>query len=872
MMDATSLNPGVLARNYDPTIAFLKGFFSSTENEVELRSLPNERGQGSARSYIGRDVEEVEAFLRELDGAQRGTFFGVATRKVGAKHGRREDLAELSALWVDIDCYKGGPTKQEVTDKLRSLPLPPSIIIDSGRGIHAYWPLKEPIDISTPGPQDDELKGELRRLAGVVGGDLNVCDLARVMRLPGSQHTKQEPWAEVTVLYDDYDRRYDLSDISDWLDYQRPVIVLPAPESSRGLGTEDDPFTAAAKRLGYKPPVDVERALKAMSYQAPGQNSIHQTQLIVSASFAARGEDVDVIVDTLMRATRAAAGRDGDHWNWAREEANIRCMTETACAKFADSRTRAMSSKPAENEIVALKAAASGEVIDLTKERNARSPQGQVTDGPSNRNDHVIVQVAQTARKAWEEKVGQLMHRGADTFVYERITGLWRPFDGGDDKLLRSYIQEAINVLGKDPKNTLKSAAHSYIMEDLGLFKDSVEFDRHGKLVFRNGVLDPKTGVVEPHSPDHFATRRIDVIYDPTATAPRWMEYLSLITTDFGEEAAAVIAVVQEWFGILIHTGVKTREMMCALIIYGGSYTGKSQLSIIAKALVGNRVCSMPARVLEQHFGLEALLGTAAWIADDAFSPTEYLDAEWFKVIVTGEERSVARKNKTSVQVKFGIPVLLTTNHLPRVKDDSQAVYNRSILLPLNHVLDRAWVRQQDVGDYASIGEYVVGEELAGVVNWALEGLTRIVERRDFDLPACLEVAGVQFALDNNPVAGWISDCVEKDPNVMVDRRDVYASYAGWCQMEHGIDTKLISPRAFLPMLRHTGLILDEKRYCSGGLDQRALIGLRLTSDGIAMLRYYEANMFNRDVTSGLDDNEVNQRAPGGVSVQKARF
>jgi hypothetical protein len=50
------------------------------------------------------------------------------------------------------------------------------------------------------------------------------------------------------------------------------------------------------------------------------------------------------------------------------------------------------------------------------------------------------------------------------------------------------------------------------------------------------------------------------------------------------------------------------------------------------------------------------------------------------------------------------------------VKDDSQAVYNRSILLPLNHVLDRAWVRQQDVGDYASIGEYVVGEELAGVV------------------------------------------------------------------------------------------------------------------------------------------------------------
>jgi phage/plasmid-associated DNA primase len=312
--------------------------------------------------------------------------------------------------------------------------------------------------------------------------------------------------------------------------------------------------------------------------------------------------------------------------------------------------------------------------------------------------------------------------------------------------------------------------------------------------------------------------------------------------------------------------------MMRALIIYGGSYTGKSQLSIVAKFLIGNRVCSMPARVLNQHFGPEALLGTAAWIADDAISPTEYLDAEWFKVIVTGEERSVARKNKTSVQAKFGIPVLWTTNHLPRVKDDSDAVYNRSILVPMNHVLDRAWVRQQDIGDYASIGEYIVGLELAGVVNWALEGLARIVERRDFDLPACLKAAGEQFAMDNNPVAGWISECVEKEPNVMVDRRDVYASFAGWYQMEHGIDTKLISQRAFWPMLRHTGLIQDEQRYSAGGLDQRGIIGLCLTSDGIAMLRYYEANMPRYDVTSDHENYEVNQPAPGGVPVKKARF
>ena len=58
MMDVTSPDPSVPTnptRNYDPTIAFLKGFFSDTEGAVELRSLDNVDRRSPARMWFGRE-------------------------------------------------------------------------------------------------------------------------------------------------------------------------------------------------------------------------------------------------------------------------------------------------------------------------------------------------------------------------------------------------------------------------------------------------------------------------------------------------------------------------------------------------------------------------------------------------------------------------------------------------------------------------------------------------------------------------------------------------------------------------------------------------------------------------------------------------
>ena len=349
-------------RSYRATAAFLADFFGpATEHAVELRSLTNRSSDGPARPLFTRDTDVIAAHCARWDAGGRGMVFGVCTRITGSHTGRRVDLAECPALWADIDTDKMGLERNAVAAALRPLPFPPSVIVDSGGGLHAYWLLNEAIDVRADVPDAETteaaITSALKQLAGICAGDLNVCDLARVMRLPGTLNTKPDVMAanantpaETRVL-DATWARHEFDDLVEWLDWQRPVVERPAAGDAEPETPDDNPYLAAAKRLGFKSPLDVEQALAAMTYLGEGKTGIHQTQLRISASLASQDVEEDEIVALLLDATRTAAGHHGATWNWRREVAAIRRMIATAREKFGD-RPRSASSawpRPARN-------------------------------------------------------------------------------------------------------------------------------------------------------------------------------------------------------------------------------------------------------------------------------------------------------------------------------------------------------------------------------------------------------------------------------------------------------------------------------------------------------------------------------------------
>ncbi len=99
---------------------------------------------------------------------------------------------------------------------LARAPLPPSSVVHSGGGLHAYWHLVEPLDAVTERERAESL---LRRLAAYFTSDVYVAEVARVLRVPGTLNYKAKYGEPRPVVLErlDAERAYNPSDFDEWL-------------------------------------------------------------------------------------------------------------------------------------------------------------------------------------------------------------------------------------------------------------------------------------------------------------------------------------------------------------------------------------------------------------------------------------------------------------------------------------------------------------------------------------------------------------------------------------------------------------------------------------------------------------------------------
>ena len=181
---------------------------------------------GNARSFWSKvgDKRTLTNALNRGTALNResgyGLYFAPCLR--GDKQGKAEAAALLPALWVDLDCDDDSARRAAAMTKLRVFDLPPSAIIDSGGGLHAYWLLSEPATLDESSRK--QAAGILRGLFSALGGDPQyVKSVASVMRLIGSVNTKPERGGVIVTLVELHpDRRYPLSDFA-WLESQPQV-------------------------------------------------------------------------------------------------------------------------------------------------------------------------------------------------------------------------------------------------------------------------------------------------------------------------------------------------------------------------------------------------------------------------------------------------------------------------------------------------------------------------------------------------------------------------------------------------------------------------------------------------------------------------
>ncbi len=806
---------------------FIKHLFGDvSESPVYICSLANERDdplEPTERRVATRDGLDIERFIAKWDRKGRGLFFCVGT--VNGPKRAKEFICETIGLHADIDMKDIDDSRADVERKLANLRFPPSLTIFSGNGIHAYWLFKESIPTQA---EINRIEDALRLLADLVGGDISVCEVSRLMRLPGSHNTKRDGFTPVEVLTSS-PHRYELDDLEEWLAETSPVILRKIRPQAV---VDTNPFLEAAKTLGFKPSIDVEKRLAAMSYMAGGDAAIHQTQLAVSASLLNSGTPMEEVVDTILNATRCAAAGYGERWNWKREERAIRGMCMAWLKKHPQA-TPKPAPQPAAQHPAA--AAPKADVVNLAEKRQATAAQKKPQPKQVVNPDKALVPavVADGVISTIRQQGQDILLTEGEVWLYAQ--GIWHVATPADNQWLLTLIQSGFEALSEPCKPASLTAAYKRLTEHPGLFKRDVPWASSNVIVCQNGVLEIASRAFHPHGPQWFAKRKIGTNYEPGATCPLFEAFVTSLFADRGADAAGFVQVVQHWMGSAMAVSHLSREERKALMLVGPSRTGKTELSRIIRLQIGDPIATPSVAEISERFGLSSLYDAAAWIRDDAINEGDDLDPQRFKTIVTGEPIDIERKHRPAVPgVELQIPVLLTTNALPKARDKSDAIFNRALVLEMTNIVseDEAHRARQRLGvpRGETLGSWLASQEGPGILNWALEGLTALLTRGSYDLPETVRNAIQRFKDDNNPVGEWARTAVRKSPHGRVSRADIMCAYHGWQREQDGDEARAFGARAFFPRLRAAAPWTGDYMDHTG---RRFVAGLALTDEGL---------------------------------------
>lgn len=213
------------------------------------------------RSKHFDSIERATAYIEQLESTGRyDIYFGCALYRPGIKNGRGKaaDVVKITVLWADIDFGPGHeknvpPDEAAARRILDRIPFPPSIVVNSGHGLHAYWLLVEPVS-----PEDGAAElargfcDAIREIARLHGYELDaVGDLARVLRPPGTTNRKNpDDPRRVEVLEFHPERRYEADDLRAWIDDGAGEPVAASMVKS----TQDNGDSELVLRPDAKPP------------------------------------------------------------------------------------------------------------------------------------------------------------------------------------------------------------------------------------------------------------------------------------------------------------------------------------------------------------------------------------------------------------------------------------------------------------------------------------------------------------------------------------------------------------------------------------------------------------------------------------------
>jgi len=352
-------------------------------------------------------------------------------------------------------------------------------------------------------------------------------------------------------------------------------------------------------------------------------------------------------------------------------------------------------------------------------------------------------------------------------FTFEDTNQIYIYNDGvyeDGEKKIKSFIQSVLNKISTIHSN---NETCEHIRRQTYKKREFVEEEKN-KICLLNGVLDLENLNIIPHNPEFIFFNKINAEYQPGEDCPQIKKFLSEIVNQ--ED----VLILQEIAGYCLY---KEYFIHKALMLVGSGANGKSTYINLLKEFLGQKNCvSIPLHHLEEDkFALANLHGKLANLFADL--PSRALrNTSIFKMLVGQDLIPAEKKFKDKFFFTNYAKQLFSANQVPKSPEDSDAFFRRWMIInfPNQFVNSKA--------DKGLIKKLTTKKELSGFLNFALEGLKRLLENQDFsNTESVLEIRDRYIRLSDS-IGAFIMDCVEIHPEEFVKKKKVFLDYCDYCR------------------------------------------------------------------------------------------
>lgn len=280
-----------------------------------------------------------------------------------------------------------------------------------------------------------------------------------------------------------------------------------------------------------------------------------------------------------------------------------------------------------------------------------------------------------------------------------------------------------------------------------------------------------KPNAIIPTTPAFFNFNAIRFQPDPLAPKPqRWWQFLNELWPD----NAGPIELLQEWLGYLLVPDTRYQKI---LLLQGAKRGGKGTIQRIIKQLVGPVNCCSPTLAdFGYRFGLAPLLDTSvAMIGDTRLEIKPPAALVERLLAISGEDSiSIDRKFLPPVTTKLRTRIVISTNAIPQLRDNSGALASRFCILPF-------YKSFQGKEDTYLLEKLLL--ELPGIFNFAVHGYMRLSMRGRFCEPEASKRAAQVLAEVCSPLGTFLEECCEVGLQYEARCQDLFDAFQRWCKI-----------------------------------------------------------------------------------------